>query len=209
LAAKIQDIQRENIPEYSPIAIREVLTNALVHADYSIKGMNPRVAIYSDRLEVESPGILPFGFTLEDFIAGVSYVRNKVIARVFRELGLMEEWGTGYKRVVNACKVHRYAVPEWEEVGTTVRVTFRPNPVTQEEPEVLRTGKSEKLTTRQKEILAIFEEEAGELSAKDIHQKLKNPISERTLRLDLHALKEIGLLEKGGSGPSTYWQLAS
>lgn len=46
LAAKINHIQRTDVPEYSLIAIREVLTNALVHADYSIKGMNPRVLFF-------------------------------------------------------------------------------------------------------------------------------------------------------------------
>jgi len=86
MAAKIDQIQRQDIPEYALVALREVLTNALVHADYSIKGMNPRVAIFSDRLEIENPGMLPFGYTLEEFIAGVSHIRNKVIARVFESL---------------------------------------------------------------------------------------------------------------------------
>lgn len=209
LAAKIEGAQRENIPEYSPIALREVLTNALAHADYSINGMNPRVAIYSDRLEIESPGMLPFGYTLEDFIAGISHVRNKVIARVFRELQLMEEWGTGYKRVVNACQKGGYAIPDWSEIGTTVRVTFQPNPATQEEPERKKQAEPEELLPRQQEILDIFRQQGKMLSAKEIHQKLHSPISERTLRLDLQALKEQGHLEKRGSGPSTFWQLAS
>ena len=108
LDAEIDQIERKDVPEYALIAIREVLTNALVHADYSIKGMNPRVAIFSDRLEIENPGMLPFGYTLEEFVAGVSHVRNKVIARVFRELNLMEEWGTGYRRITEACQTGGY-----------------------------------------------------------------------------------------------------
>lgn len=132
LAAKIEQIQRKDIPKYSLIALREVLTNALVHADYSIKGMNSRVAIYSDKLEIENPGMLPFGYTLNEFIAGVSHVRNKVIARVFRELRLMEEWGTGYKRINDACQASGYQTPEWKEIGTAIRVTFAPHQTTQE-----------------------------------------------------------------------------
>ena len=61
------------------------------------------IAIYSDRMEIQNPGMLPFGMTMEDFKDGVSKVRNRVIARVFRELGLMEEWGSGYRRVMAAC----------------------------------------------------------------------------------------------------------
>ena len=86
LSAKIEKVQREDIPEYPLLIIREILTNALVHSDYSSSGMSPRVAIFSDRMEIESPGLLPFGHTLDDFISGISRIRNKVIARVFREL---------------------------------------------------------------------------------------------------------------------------
>jgi ATP-dependent DNA helicase RecG len=77
------------------VVIREVVTNALVHADYSLKGMHLRISIFDDRLEIESPGMLPLGYTLEDFKSGISQVRNKVIARTFRELHRMEEWGAG------------------------------------------------------------------------------------------------------------------
>ena len=128
IAAKIGHIERKDVPEYALIAIREVLTNALVHADYSISGMNPRISIFSDRLEVENPGMLPFGYTLNEFMAGVSHIRNKVIARVFRELKLMEEWGTGYKRITETCRVGGYEIPIWNEIGTTMRVTFKPHP---------------------------------------------------------------------------------
>jgi ATP-dependent DNA helicase RecG len=71
--------------------------------------------------------MLPFGITLEDFKAGVSKIRNRVIARIFRELGLMEEWGSGYKRVLNACSKGGYPEPEWAELGAAVRVIFYPH----------------------------------------------------------------------------------
>jgi ATP-dependent DNA helicase RecG len=123
--AEITQIQRQDIPEYSPLVIREILANALVHADYSIRGMHSRIMIYSDRMEIESPGMLPFGYTLEDFFSGVSHVRNKVIARVFREFRMIEEWGTGYKRIEAACLKEKYPIPVWEELGTAVRVTLK------------------------------------------------------------------------------------
>jgi ATP-dependent DNA helicase RecG len=91
MAARIGTMRREDIPEYPEVAIREVLVNAIAHADYSLTGMHIFVAIYSDRMEVQNPGMLPFGMTMDDFRSGVSKIRNRVIARVFRELGLMEE----------------------------------------------------------------------------------------------------------------------
>jgi ATP-dependent DNA helicase RecG len=204
LAAKIEQIQRKDVAEYAPIAIREALTNALVHADYSIKGMNPRIAIFSDRLEIENPGMLPFGYTLEEFVAGVSHVRNKVIARVFRELNLMEEWGTGYKRITEACLTGGYQTPIWEELGTAVRVIFKPHLATQEKMEITPYQRRKELTLRQQKILN-FLHNSEPLSAKKIQQSSKEKISERSIRLDLLELKERGLIKVMGSGRSTLW----
>lgn len=206
LAAKIDQIQRKDIPEYALVAIREVLTNALVHADYSIKGMNPRIAIFSDRLEIENPGMLPFGYTLEEFVAGVSHIRNKVIARVFRELNLMEEWGTGYRRIIEACQIGGYQPPTWEELGTTIRVIFKPHLAAQEKIEVAPYPKIKELTLRQQKILDFLHYKEP-LSAKKIQIGLKEKISERSIRKDLLELKAYGLLKMMGSGPSTLWIL--
>lgn len=206
LAAKIDQIQRKDIPEYALIAIREVLTNALVHADYSIKGMNPRVAIFSDRLEIENPGMLPFGYTLDEFIAGVSHIRNKVIARVFRELHLMEEWGTGYRRITEACHSGGYQNPNWEELGTAIRVIFKPHVAAQEKVESFSPQGASELTLRQQKILNFLHNKEP-LSAKKIHKGLREQVSERSLRSDLLELKASGLLKMQGSGPSTLWVL--
>lgn len=63
----------------------------MVHADYSQRGAPIRVAIFDDRLEVENPGLLPFGLTLENLPLGISKLRNRVIGRVFHELGMVEQ----------------------------------------------------------------------------------------------------------------------
>lgn len=206
LAAKIEKIQRVDIPEYSPVVIREILTNALVHADYSIKGMNPRVAIYSDRLEIESPGMLPFGYVLEDFFSGLSHIRNKVIARVFRELNIMEEWGTGYMRICEICNAENYPIPTWKEIGTTLRVVLKPHLVAQDKIKIDIDLKQEELTIRQRAIIKLFHQR-DMLTTKEIHKKLRISIAERTLRKDLLNLKEKGLITMVGDGPSTYWEL--
>lgn len=206
LAAKIERIRRKDIPEYSPIAVREILTNALVHADYSIKGMCPRIAIFSDRLEIESLGMLPFGYTFNDFFAGVSHIRNKVIARVFRELNLMEEWGTGYKRIIGVCESEGYATPEWKELGTAIRVLLRPHPATRYESETILSSEKKELTQRQRTILTILSENKM-MTAKEIHSQLAEPISLRMLRTDLGELKSMGLIQTMGRGPSTSWAL--
>lgn len=168
--------------------------------------MNPRIAIFSDRLEIENPGMLPFGYTLEEFIAGVSHVRNKVIARVFRELNLMEEWGTGYRRITEACQVGGYQNPSWEELGTAIRVIFKPHLAAQEKIKQYVPSETNELTPRQQKILHFLHNKEP-LSAKKIHKGLKEKISERSFRNDLLELKAQGLLKMMGSGPSTLWIL--
>ncbi|WP_246293918.1 ATP-binding protein [Desulfobacter latus] len=77
--------------------------------------------------------MLPFGMTLDDFKVGVSKVRNRVICRVSRELGLMEEWGSGYSRIIKSCRDGGYPEQEWIEQGVSMKVAFRPHPETHEE----------------------------------------------------------------------------
>ena len=107
-----------------PVAVREAVINAVVHADYSQVGGPLRVAVYDDRLEIENPGLLPFGLTVADMRNGVSRVRNRVIARTFRELGYIEQWGSGIPRMTTACREMGLPEPEIEEVGGRVRVTL-------------------------------------------------------------------------------------
>lgn len=209
LSSEIKKSRRIDIPEYSPVVIREVLTNALAHADYSLKGSNPRVSIFSDRLEIESPGMLPLGYLIEDFYAGVSHIRNKVIARVFRELNLMEEWGTGFKRIKSVCDQSSYPLPNWQEIGPVLRVTLKPH-----DASLVRSMKGSKklslgedgLTIRQEEIVQLLKEHMT-LTTKDLYKRLTSSISERTLRGDLTVLKKNKVIRMLGRGPSAQWKL--
>lgn len=69
-----------------------------------------QVAIYDDRLEVTSPGGLYNGLTYEEVMNGRSKLRNKGIANIFSQMGLVEAWGSGIKRIFNAAK--EYGLPE-------------------------------------------------------------------------------------------------
>ena len=80
---------RENLPEYSTRAIFEGLVNAVVHRDYSIRGSRIRLSIFSDRLELHSPGSLPNSLTIESMMERQS-TRNEVLASV---LGRMHVGG--------------------------------------------------------------------------------------------------------------------
>ena len=106
------------------VAIREAIINAVAHADYSQRGAPIRLAIFDDRIEIENPGLLPFGLTLDDLPQGISRLRNRTIGRVFHELGLVEQWGSGVQRMIATCREAGLASPVWEEVGLRLRVTI-------------------------------------------------------------------------------------
>lgn len=105
-------------------AIRETVINAVVHADYAQIGTCIRIAIFDDRIEIENPGLLLFGLTIEDLYQGVSKLRNRVIARVFHRLGLIEQWGSGIRRVITECEKTGLPQPVFEELATHFRVTI-------------------------------------------------------------------------------------
>ena len=120
----IEYIKNEEIWSVPKVAIREAVINAIVHADYSITGGPIRILVFDDRVEIESPGLLAIGITVEDIVSGISKIRNRIIARVFQELRLIEQWGSGIQRMLSSCKEIGIAEPKFEEIGTRFRVTF-------------------------------------------------------------------------------------
>jgi predicted HTH transcriptional regulator len=98
--------------------------NAIVHMDYAQQGSPVRVAMFDDRVEIDNPGLLPFGLTIEDVRRGVSKLRNRVIGRVFHELKLVEQWGSGIQRMTAACADSGLPPPVLEEVGTHFRLVI-------------------------------------------------------------------------------------
>ena len=127
-AAEIGAVRRTDRWMLPAVAIREAVINAVVHADYSQRGAPIRLAVFDDRVEFENPGLLPFGLTIDDLRQGVSRLRNRVIGRVFHELGLIEQWGSGIQRMSAACHEAGLPAPAFEEVGMRFRVTLRTTP---------------------------------------------------------------------------------
>ncbi|MEN9654592.1 MAG: hypothetical protein RL235_704 [Chlamydiota bacterium] len=124
LGAEVGPSTRKNIAEYPPVVVKEAVTNALIHTDYSAAGSQTQVAIFDDRIEITNPGALPFGLNMENALQGVSQLRNRVIGRCFRELELIELWGSGLKRMISQCQKSGIAVPRFEELGHFFRVTL-------------------------------------------------------------------------------------
>ena len=79
--------------------MREQVGSALAHANYSRHGMTIKVAVFSNRIEMENPGGWPLGLGDEDFRNVVSQARNPVIAGELHKLTIIKNWGSGFKRI--------------------------------------------------------------------------------------------------------------
>lgn len=91
----IKRVRRKESLEIPESAIREIVINAVAHRNYMIKGPT-KIAIYEDRLEIHSPGLFPGPLDTTDLEQGITYLRNTVITRVFREAGIVEKLGSGF-----------------------------------------------------------------------------------------------------------------
>ena len=204
LSSRIAGMKREDIPEYPAIAIREALVNAVAHADYACTGMRIFVSIFSDRLEIQSPGMFPFGMTMEDFKSGVSRIRNRVICRVLHETGMMEQWGSGYQRIVNSCREGGYPEPEWQELASCVRVVFRPHPDVPVNVPVNVPVETEGLNERQQWFV---DQLAAGRKAKATDIEAQWSVVDKTAKRDIAELRKLGLVEFVGAPKTGHYQL--
>ena len=184
---EIGAVRRKESWNLPPVAVREAIVNAIAHTDYSQLGAPIRISIFDDRLEVENPGLLPFGLTVDDLLQGVSKLRNRVIGRVFHELGLIEQWGSGIQRMVAVCRDAGLAQPVLQEIGTRFRVTI--HTAKTHAPSVDKTDQA---------VLDALAEDNG-LSTREIANMIG--LTARATRIRLLKLVERGLVRVIGTGP--------
>ena len=127
VAARIEPGKSERVEE--PIipynVLREAVTNALVHRDYSNSGGSVSIAIYDDRINITNTGALPKGVVLSQLSKEhPSIQRNPLIAHVFYLCGKIEKWGRGTLEMIQDCKKIGNPAPEFEEIGGSFSITL-------------------------------------------------------------------------------------
>lgn len=107
-------------------ALREVIINAVIHRDFSRASSYVAIAVFDDRIEVRSVGDFPTGIRAELLAKEhPSILRNPLIAGAFHRTGAVEVWGRGTNRVIEACRAHGIAPPEFADEAGVVTVTFK------------------------------------------------------------------------------------
>ena len=186
--ATIGPVKRSEHWNAPPVAIREAVINAVAHADYSQRGAPIRISIFDNRVEIENPGLLPFGLSIADLERGVSKLRNRVIGRVLNELGLVEQWGSGVQRMIGACRDAGLPPPAFEEIANRFRVTIPTIPIRQPDLDRIDLTIVDAVTS------------GNGLSTGEIAATIQ--LTPRSTRTRLGKLIDRGLIREIGSGPN-------
>ncbi len=119
-----EGVYRKDRWEYPIIALREVIRNAIIHRDYALTGKDIKVAIFDDKVEITSPGNLLPTVDFNEMESGQSDIRNKILAPVFKKLGIIEQWGNGLKLISDELKEYPEIKFQWTQLGMSFRATF-------------------------------------------------------------------------------------
>lgn len=197
-------LERQEMLEYPAHAVRELLVNAVAHRDYNQGGDMIHLNIYSDRLEVISPGKLPGPVNLENLLEA-RFSRNAVLVQLLADMGFIERLGYGLNRVVTLMRQAGLRPPRFEENGGTFKVTLWGESSDQQPPLDLSAYTALGLNPRQQMALEFLARQRR-ISSREF-QELCPDVHAETLRRDLADLVGRGILLKVGDKRATYYIL--
>ena len=119
---------QQAMPEFPPLAVRELVANALIHQDFSVMGAGPMVEIFEGRMEVTNPGE-PLTKP-ERFLDSQPISRNEALASLMRRFDICEERGSGIDKTVAEIERFHLPAPIFEAPpGFTCAVLFGRKPL--------------------------------------------------------------------------------
>lgn len=165
--------------QYPMEAIREIVMNMIVHRDYR-QSSDSIIKIFDERIEFFNPGGLPEGITEKDLFENNyrSNPRNKLIADVFRSMGLIEKYGSGIQRIINYFKEADLPLPVFQNQSNGFLVT------------VFVKGKenvTENVTEKRLELIIETIKVNPKITTTELSRKLN--VSRMTLHRDFEKLK--------------------
>jgi ATP-dependent DNA helicase RecG len=200
-------MSRDEELEYPMEAARELVVNAVSHRDYSIQGDGIRLFIFSDRLEVTSPGGLPGPVTVDN-IVDERYSRNSIIVQVLADMGFIERLGYGVDRVIALMQERGLPPPEFAETGGGFRVRLFNAGIPDMAPAVeIPLGEGLLLNVRQERALQFLTQGDQKRITNGDLQALFPDVHPETIRRDLVDLVGKGLLVKLGQKRGSYYVL--
>jgi len=218
LGATINGLYRKEVYEIPEVAIREALVNAIIHRDYVNRGRDIKVGVYDDVVNIVSPGSLPNNITMEDIFSGRSESRNRVLANIFKELGFIEQWGSGINRIMNTCKEYGLPAPKIEEQNDfmdieiirsqdnlqTLKAEVQPIAADYDRLRTITDDYGRLSPDKQKILLYLLDHQT-------INRSTASPLieakSSKTSEILAQLVDEDQLIIRQGKGPGTYYKL--
>ena len=207
--------QIEEAYELPTEAIREAIVNAVTHRNFLDRAC-VQVAVYDDRVEVTSPGMLYGGLTIEQIKEGGSKIRNRCIAEAFSRMRIIESWGTGIKRMFSSCREYGIRDPELLEIGDSFRVNlYRPSysgndaqssPKSSPKSSSKSSSKSSLngLNATQQKIMQMIRKNSR-ITQAEMAEIIK--ISRRAVQKNIKELVDQGIIIHEGSTRNGYWKI--
>lgn len=194
---KITSKERENTPIWNAIAIREAVINAIIHNDYTNE-LPPKFEIFTDRLEITSNGGLPRGINEIEFFEGISCPRNKELMRIFKDLGMVEQLGSGIPRIMQVYPKECFKFSE-----NYIRMSFPKSLVDYNtsggqgggQGGGQEGGQTTALTARQKEVFNYIVDNPS-ISRNELSEKMG--INGSAIQKHIEALKKKGFITRKG-----------
>lgn len=191
--------------DYPEVALREALMNTLVHRDYSFRA-STLISIYDDRIEFVSVGGLISGLELDDLLVGVSVCRNPHLANIFYRLQLIEAYGTGMKKILEAY-ADSAVQPQIQATSNAFKITLPNLNYVNNKPEVIgvvRESGSSYLSSREEKILNYLNEHQ-KITRKKAQELLET--SQSTAGRVLKVMVDNGLIVQYGGSRSIWYEL--
>jgi ATP-dependent DNA helicase RecG len=195
----IHKVEREDIPEYGWFSIRELITNAVCHRDYSKQGSKVIIKMFDDHIEYYNPGGLPEGITPEN-ITKKQYSRNPIIAKILAKIRYIEELGEGWNKIIDEHKKHplKPKTPKIVSDEFSVLVTL----FSTKEKFEKRTSE---LNERQKKAIE-YTRKKGKITNSE-YQKINKTIKKTSTRDIQDLVRREILFRKGRTGRGVYYIL--
>ena len=199
VSAVVKGLEREETYEYPQFAVREALVNAICHRDYRLRGRRIEVRMFSDRLEVISPGGLP-GFITVENIKEEHFSRNPRLVGGLFQWGYIEELGIGIDRMLEVMEQAGHSPPKFDARPYSFALTLHNERRKPKPPEWARNTNHRQARALQ------YIRENGSITNRE-YRSLIRTVSAETLRLDLADMVEKGILSKVGAKKGTYYVL--
>lgn len=197
--AKIEYKGRKEIEMIDKKALKEAVINAIVHNDYSY-GNSPIIELYSDRIEITSAGGLPQELSKTDFFRGVTAPRNKELIRVFKDVDLIENIGSGILRILKAYDKNCFIF-----MDNFLRVSFkyRENPFEYDQ-KINQENDQRELSNIQNKIISLISQNS-KITQKEMAKTLE--VSREKIKYNIAILKDMNVIVREGSNKIGKWKI--